>query len=231
LLERSEEILDKYNNLIDQQTKEKQEIMLNIQLLNDSKMSHNIIDLDKSYTVDNQNKEQMRLKEEIEKNKKELEGIIQKIEKSKKKIKSLKMLSKKEDIIKKNREYQEKIRKQRETINDKLNKLYSKKSDKIVELDKSYTIENQQNEEERLSEEIKKSEIELQDILKNIEKNKEKIKKLKLLSKKEDIIKKNKEYQEDMFLRIYKKKPKFLCLNDMGPNFKEPFDVLMTYIL
>jgi hypothetical protein len=41
----------------------------------------------------------------------------------------------------------------------------------------------------------------------------------------------NKEYQEDMFLRIYKKKPKFLCLNDMGPNFKEPFDVLMTYIL
>jgi DNA repair exonuclease SbcCD ATPase subunit len=197
LLERSEEILDKYNNLIDQQTKEKQEIMLNIQLLNDSKMSHNIIDLDKSYTVDNQNKEQMRLKEEIEKNKKELEGIIQKIEKSKKKIKSLKMLSKKEDIIKKNREYQEKIRKQRETINDKLNKLYSKKSDKIVELDKSYTIENQQNEEERLSEEIKKSEIELQDILKYIEKNKEKIKKLKLLSKKEDIIKKNKEYQED----------------------------------
>jgi hypothetical protein len=41
----------------------------------------------------------------------------------------------------------------------------------------------------------------------------------------------NKEYREDMFLRIYKKKPKFLCLNDMGPNFKEPFDVLMTYIL
>ena len=41
----------------------------------------------------------------------------------------------------------------------------------------------------------------------------------------------NKEYREDMFLRIYKKKPKFLCLNDMSYNFKEPFDVLMTYIL
>jgi len=41
----------------------------------------------------------------------------------------------------------------------------------------------------------------------------------------------NKEYREDMFVRIYKKKPKFLCLNDMGPNFKEPFDVLMSYIL
>ena len=197
LLERSEEILDKYNNLIDQQSKEKQEIMLNIQLLNDSKMSHSIIELDKSYTVENQNREQLRLKEEIDQNKKELEGITQMIEKSKKKIKSLKMLSKKEDILKKNREYQEKIRKQRETINDKLNKLYSKKSDKIVELDKSYTIENQQSEEERLSEEIKKSEIELQDISFDIEKNKGKIKKLKLLSKKEEIIKKNKEYQED----------------------------------
>ncbi len=41
----------------------------------------------------------------------------------------------------------------------------------------------------------------------------------------------NKEYREDMFLRIYKKKPKFLCLNDMSYNFKEPFKVLMTYIL
>ena len=41
----------------------------------------------------------------------------------------------------------------------------------------------------------------------------------------------NKEYQEDMFLRIYKKKPKFLCLNDMSYNFKEPFEVLMAYIL
>ena len=41
----------------------------------------------------------------------------------------------------------------------------------------------------------------------------------------------NKEYREDMFLRIYKKKPKFLCLNDMSYNFKEPFEVLMAYIL
>lgn len=41
----------------------------------------------------------------------------------------------------------------------------------------------------------------------------------------------NKEYREDMFVKIYEKKPKFLCLNDMGPNFKEPFEVLMTYIL
>lgn len=41
----------------------------------------------------------------------------------------------------------------------------------------------------------------------------------------------NKEYREDMFVRIYKKKPKFLCLNDMSYNFKEPFEVLMTYIL
>jgi len=41
----------------------------------------------------------------------------------------------------------------------------------------------------------------------------------------------NKEYREDMFLRIYKKKPKFLCLNDMNYNFKEPFEILMTYIL
>jgi hypothetical protein len=41
----------------------------------------------------------------------------------------------------------------------------------------------------------------------------------------------NKEYREDMFVRIYKKKPKFLCLNDMNYNFKEPFEVLMTHIL
>ena len=41
----------------------------------------------------------------------------------------------------------------------------------------------------------------------------------------------NKEYREDMFIKIYEKKPKFLCLNDMGHNFKEPFNVLMTYIL
>jgi hypothetical protein len=41
----------------------------------------------------------------------------------------------------------------------------------------------------------------------------------------------NKEYREDMFVRIYQKKPKFLCLNDMSYNFKEPFEVLMTYIL
>jgi hypothetical protein len=41
----------------------------------------------------------------------------------------------------------------------------------------------------------------------------------------------NKEYREDMFVKIYEKKPKFLCLNDMGHNFKEPFEVLMTYIL
>ena len=41
----------------------------------------------------------------------------------------------------------------------------------------------------------------------------------------------NKEYQEDMFVKIYEKKPKFLCLNDMSYNFKEPFEVLMTYIL
>jgi hypothetical protein len=41
----------------------------------------------------------------------------------------------------------------------------------------------------------------------------------------------NKEYREEMFMRIYEKKPKFLCLNDMSYNFKEPFKVLMTYIL
>jgi hypothetical protein len=41
----------------------------------------------------------------------------------------------------------------------------------------------------------------------------------------------NKEYREDMFVKIYNKKPKFLCLNDMSYNFKEPFDILMTYIL
>lgn len=41
----------------------------------------------------------------------------------------------------------------------------------------------------------------------------------------------NKEYQEDMFVKIYDKRPKFLCLNDMGPNFKEPFEILMTHIL
>lgn len=41
----------------------------------------------------------------------------------------------------------------------------------------------------------------------------------------------NKEYREDMFVKIYEKKPKFLCLNDMSYNFKEPFEVLMTYIL
>ncbi len=41
----------------------------------------------------------------------------------------------------------------------------------------------------------------------------------------------NKEYREEMFVRIYEKKPKFLCLNDMSYNFKEPFKVLMTYIL
>lgn len=41
----------------------------------------------------------------------------------------------------------------------------------------------------------------------------------------------NKEYREDMFLKIYKKKPKFLCLNDMSYNFKEPFEILMAHIL
>lgn len=41
----------------------------------------------------------------------------------------------------------------------------------------------------------------------------------------------NKEYREDMFVKIYDKRPKFLCLNDMSHNFKEPFNVLMTYIL
>jgi hypothetical protein len=41
----------------------------------------------------------------------------------------------------------------------------------------------------------------------------------------------NKEYREDMFVKIYEKKPKFLCLNDMSYNFKEPFEVLMTNIL
>jgi hypothetical protein len=41
----------------------------------------------------------------------------------------------------------------------------------------------------------------------------------------------NKEYREDMFLRIYYKRPKFLCLNDMRYNFKEPFERLMAHIL
>jgi len=41
----------------------------------------------------------------------------------------------------------------------------------------------------------------------------------------------NKEYREDMFLRIYYKRPKFLCLNDMRYNFKEPFETLMAHIL
>jgi hypothetical protein len=41
----------------------------------------------------------------------------------------------------------------------------------------------------------------------------------------------NKEYREDMFVRIYQKKPKFLCLNDMSYNFKEPFEILMAHIL
>ena len=41
----------------------------------------------------------------------------------------------------------------------------------------------------------------------------------------------NKEYREDMFVKIYNKKPKFLCLNDMSYNFKEPFEVLMAHIL
>jgi len=55
-----------------------------------------------------------------------------------------------------------------------------------------------------------------------------------ILNKYNDVIVyhlKNKEYQEDMFLRIYNKRPKFLCLNDMGYNFKIPFETLMTYIL
>ena len=41
----------------------------------------------------------------------------------------------------------------------------------------------------------------------------------------------NKEYREDMFIRIYHKKPKFLCLNDMSYKFKEPFEILMAHIL
>ena len=41
----------------------------------------------------------------------------------------------------------------------------------------------------------------------------------------------NKEYREDMFLRIYHKRPKFLCLNDMSYKFKEPFEILMSHIL
>ena len=55
-----------------------------------------------------------------------------------------------------------------------------------------------------------------------------------ILDKYDDVIVyylENKEYQEDMFIKIYEKKPKFLCLNDMGHNFKEPFEILMTYIL
>ena len=39
------------------------------------------------------------------------------------------------------------------------------------------------------------------------------------------------EYREDMFIRIYENKPKFICLNDMSYNFKKPFNILMTYIL
>jgi DNA repair exonuclease SbcCD ATPase subunit len=198
LLERSEEIRNSYNNLIEQQSKEKQDIMLNIQLLNDSKMNHNIIDLNKSYTVDNQKRELLKIEESIEQNKIEVQKIIKDIEKSKKKTKGLKMLLIKEEIIKKNKEYQEEIRKKREIINDKLNKLYSKKGDKIVELDKSYTIDNQKCEEARLQKDIKKSKTELQDILAEIEKNKKEIKRLNLLSKKEDIIKENKEYQEEI---------------------------------
>lgn len=41
----------------------------------------------------------------------------------------------------------------------------------------------------------------------------------------------NKQPNDKIFQTIYEKKPKFLCLNDMGHNFKEPFEVLMTYIL
>jgi hypothetical protein len=55
-----------------------------------------------------------------------------------------------------------------------------------------------------------------------------------ILDKYDDVIVyylENKEYREDMFVKIYDKRPKFLCLNDMGHNFKEPFNVLMTYIL
>ena len=55
-----------------------------------------------------------------------------------------------------------------------------------------------------------------------------------ILNKYDDVIVyylENKEYQEDMFVKIYDKRPKFLCLNDMGHNFKEPFEILMTYIL
>ena len=55
-----------------------------------------------------------------------------------------------------------------------------------------------------------------------------------ILDKYDDVIVyylENKEYREDMFVKIYDKRPKFLCLNDMGHNFKEPFEILMTYIL
>ena len=55
-----------------------------------------------------------------------------------------------------------------------------------------------------------------------------------ILDKYDDVIVyylENNEYREDMFVKIYDKRPKFLCLNDMGHNFKEPFEVLMTYIL
>lgn len=197
LLERSEEIRERYNDIIEEQSKEKQEIMLNIQLLNDAKMNHNIIKLDNSYTIDNQKREVSRLKEEIEENKKEVEKIIIKIEDNKKKIKNLKKLSKKEEIIKMNKEYQEEIKKQRESINDKLNKLYSKKSDKIVELDKSYTIDNQTEELSRLKEELNRNILESQEISKEIKKNEKEIKRLNLLSKKEDIIEENKKYQEN----------------------------------
>ena len=55
-----------------------------------------------------------------------------------------------------------------------------------------------------------------------------------ILSRYNDVIVyhlRNKEYREDMFLRIYNKRPKFICLNDMNHNFKEPFDILMSHIL
>lgn len=147
--------------------------------------------------MENQRLEQQRLLEEIKKSKIELHKISEEIDKNKEEINNLKMILKREEIIKKNKEYQEENRKRIDIINDKLNELYSKKSDKIVELDDSYTIENQKAERERLKEDINKSKIELQEISKEIDKNREEINNLKMLSERETIIKKNKEYQEE----------------------------------
>jgi hypothetical protein len=102
------------------------------------------------------------------------------IDKNREEINNLKMLSNRELIIKKNKEYQEENRKRRDIMNDKLNELYSKKSN---------IIEN--------SEELNKELVELNVYL--TDKNTKEI-----LENRDEIISNYKQFKESSIEELFK---------------------------